>query len=321
MAFVATAMAAMSAASLPSPYVRPLPSKYDWFDGYAVMYGEKLNQPYSMEIVSTSGIKALDPKGQAIPILNFQLTEYQEEEDTPNYPSAQFIITLDGFQMEVGGKYSLYIPAGALNVKVTDSEILPNEVIEYSFTLEDGQNEPVYTPPVVTPEPGEVKELSSIELYWICVIPEYGNDLLNEVNYVDPEANIPSITATCNGEPIEDPTTDFRWTSKDAVTPGSAGDIFIINLSKDGESVADGNYVITIPEGYLQISDIEQGTVYSEKIVLEYKVNNGSTSVNVIGSQDSNNEVYNLNGVKVSDNGLNNLPKGVYISNGKKVVK
>ena len=55
-------------------------------------------------------------------------------------------------------------------------------------------------------------------------------------------------------------------------------------------------------------------------ITLEEEVPAGISSVNV--KEATNNNVYNLNGVLVgTENTFNQLPKGVYIVNGKKVVK
>lgn len=316
--FLMFTVSVASAQELPQPSVQVLPQNYSWFDGFAVTWAETPTQPYSIEIVETSGITVLKNLMEDIDILDVTLVEYQENEDSPNYPDAKLQITLSMIEASVGSTYTLNIPAGAVLINVSDSKQIPNEVVSFSFQLNNDENAATLPEPDIEPEPGEVENLSVIKMSWMGVLGEL--DLLNENNKVDQTANIEPVSLTINGEPGSNPEISFEWSQRSAMTPGAEGDILVITLT-DQESLPEGDYIITIPENYLQISDVETGTLYNEEIVLGYSVKESSDDSLSVKSlepdKDSNMSIYNLKGVKVNPEGLQN---GIYIINGKKVL-
>lgn len=95
--------------------------------------------------------------------------------------------------------------------------------------------------------------------------------------------------------------------------------------------LADGNYTIWIPTGFVTIDPLDYSysfMEFNEAASYNFKVEDGvvaegSTAINAIAPiQEVLGGVYNLQGVKVADGieGLRNLNKGIYIINGKKVL-
>lgn len=302
---------------LPTPIVDVLPSKYGWFDGFSVTWAEKITQPYAVQIVDASKITAVKNLVEEITGLNISTVEYQETDESPNYPDARLVVTLPMIEMEIGAYYTLNVAAGAVNVLI-GSEAIPNEGLTYSFTLEADNNEASLPEPNVDPAEGTVNKLQTVKMSWTGKLGSL--DLLNAVNDIEEEASVSPVTLTYNGTDITEPAITFEWSSREAVTPGAEGDILVISLTEE-TSVADGEYVLTIPAGYLQISDIETGTLYNEDIVLKYTVDSSFNSIGSIGIDKDAVTIYNINGVKVAGNSFDTLPKGVYIINGKKVIK
>ena len=99
------------------------------------------------------------------------------------------------------------------------------------------------------------------------------------------------------------------------------------------ENAEEGIYVITIPEGYLMVSDIEEGSYNSQPINITFTVDYSSEEIpdgptggvsGIEADANGNYIIYNLNGVNVANTGdasaISNLNKGIYIINGKKVI-
>lgn len=313
--------ATIQAAELPEPSVRPLPNSYAWFDAFAVTWAENPTTPYSLQLVDASGITVTKNYIEDVDISSVDLVEYQESEDSQNYPNARLVVTLAMIEAQVGSYYTLEIPAGAVNIMV-GQEALPNEEVSYTFQLNADESGVTLPEPKIDPEPGVVESLSVVKMSWTGVLGSL--DLLNEVNVVDENANIDPVSVSYNGVEMENPVISFEWSNRQAVTEGSAGDILVITLS-DAEELLDGEYLITIPEGYLQVTDIETGTLYNDEIILSYTLqsedSDDSNGIESILIEGKSNAIYDLNGVKVSNADFNALPSGVYIINGKKVKK
>lgn len=335
-----------SAATLPAPQVSGKPSEIGWFDYFSVSYWQSPNVPYTLSIVNTKGIKFTKNLVEDIPF-SVQLVQFQEDEDTPLYEDVYFLVGTSDIQFEVGATFSLYVPAGALLVHLSETESVPNEAINYSFVLQEQYAQPPLPDPDITPAPGEVAQLNVVKLSWKGVLPGF-LDLLNAMENIEENYQVDPVSMY-DGEVVTYPEVSFEWSSRDAVTPGSAGDIMVLTLT-DEETLADGEYMITIPAGYLQITDVETGTQYQEEpIEFGYTVDsslvddpnepgngegeggngegdNGDEEgedgdgVLSIQADSAKKSVYNLNGVKVGID-TTNLPKGVYIINGKKVIK
>lgn len=316
--FALSAFAA--SAALPAPHVSVLPSQNDWFDAFSVVWAEKLTEPYQIEIVNPSGIEVTKNMVEDIRILAVQTTEYQEDEYTQNYPDAQLVVTLAGIEMEVGSTYSLLIPAGAVNIILPDGTIEPNDVVNYSFTLNSG-NAFTLPEPDVEPAEGDVYSIETIEMTWAATLG--GNDLLNlnvvlgYDSYGNPYvASEPDpVTASFNGEELENIEVAFEWSSREAVTDGADGDIMVIDLGEELSGM--GTLEVVIPKDFLRISDIEKGTYYNSQITLTYEIikESGVSNIQAVSAQDG--KIYGVNGMEVKDK--DNL-NGLYIINGQKVL-
>lgn len=309
------AFMALNAAESPQYSVRVLPQPYGYFDAFVVTWAENPTEPYLLKILDDKGISVVK-NGEEDLSVAVGLTEYQETEESKNYPDSRLVVTLLMFETEIGASYTLSVPAGAVEIALSNSESVPNDEIIYSFTLQANDEIVTLPEPNLEPAQGEVTDLSEIKISWTGKLGTL--DLLNENNKVNPSADIAPIYGTYNGKDLENLEVSFDWSSRKAITEGSAGDILVINLT--GE-LQPGEYTITIPEGYLQITDIETGTLYNDEIVLNYLLtseDSGAVS-SIEYEKEGKNIIYDLNGVKVNSNELKLLPKGIYIINGKKV--
>lgn len=299
-------------AALPEPTVSVLPNPYDWFDGFGVKWMASQQTPCTLSLVNAKDITVTKNLVEDIDVF-VGLTEFQYDEDTPNYENAQLVVTLAMLESDINATYTLTIPAGAVNVNV-NGESVPCDEVNYSFQLQSS-NATTLPEPNITPAPGEVSELSVVKMNWTGKLGSL--DLLNIVSDVDDTAPVQNIAVTYNGQPMDAPEVGFEWSSRLVATEGSAGDIFVITLSQ--ENLPVGTYVIKIPENYLQISDIETGTLYNDVIEFSYVVNENSNSIESLIIGKDKDVIYNLNGVKMNSANINELPKGVYIINGKKI--
>lgn len=313
------------AASVPAPeyQVKALPSEYDWFDGFSVMWAQNFTQPYSLVsqyavydenqekyVFNEEGISLFQVKENGtdpVEILSISLEEYQQDENTTNYPAAQLVITLAEFQTNVGSRYSLSIPAGVVTIVTPEGET-ENQAVSYTFTLAANQAFELPDPIIISNEGLEVDE-NAVCIVWEGVLGSY--DLLN-LN----QENTQQITVESEALNSSDFTVTFSWSSKEAETPGADGDILVINFNEP--LVENAQYVINIPASYVYVTDIDKGTLPNEVSSLLYTAStSGVESLKVLGNND---KIFNLNGQAVNISNLSNLPKGVYIINGKKVM-
>lgn len=145
----------------------------------------------------------------------------------------------------------------------------------------------------VTPEPGEVTELSEIKLNF----PEFE---CMEIYYHS------QIKLAYDGEAISIGM-DAAWDTPD------------ITITPRTELTDAGTYVLNIPAGSIVGYDNEWNEIPSpEDITLTWTIS--STAVEMqFASPEEDIVVYNLQGVRIMD--TENLPSGIYIINGKKVRK
>lgn len=306
----------VNAAELPEPSIRVLPQEFGYFDAFVVSWAQDPTSPYSLEIVDETGISVTKNLVEDLYVY-VGLTEYQEDENSQNYPDSRLIITLSSFETQIGSYYTLMIPEGAINVIVGPDEYYPNEKVEYTFQLRADENEVTLPEPEIQPQPGNISEISVIKMSWTGKLGTL--DLLNVVNEIDPTAGIAPITLTIDGEQGPEPEISFEWSSRAAVTEGSRGDILVLTLG-DETSLPDGEYIINIPAGFLQITDIETGTLYNDEIILNYVVKSeGTDAIDSINNDQKAKHIFSLSGVKMNSNNLNELPKGIYIVDGKKI--
>ena len=306
----------------PQNFVSVLPSSYDWFDALSVVWGEDPTQPYEIsseyaQYDNYSGNRIFNAEGRALfkmtengvkdlDILQVAIVEFQASDDAPNLPSAQLVITLAGFQTNVGSQYNLTFPEGIINIKTSDDETVMNSAVDFTFTLQSSQKFEL-PDPVVSPAPDEVNSLESVKVYWEGTLG--GFDLLNKNNG--------DIKVSYNGEAYEDFEVKFEWSSRLAVTDGAEGDNLVITFP---DNLQDGTYIVDIPAGYLWVSDIEEGTLESQAITLVYNVEKDSAGVAEFEATTGKNNIYTIHGSKIRDAEIKHLPAGIYVINGKKVV-
>lgn len=313
---------------VPQSYVFPMPSSYDGFDSFNVIWADNINQPYELSsqyatLNPESGKLEFNTEGisqvkvtlndvEDIEIQAIAIEEFQEDEDSDNYPNAQLLMTLADIQTVIDGDYSLIIPAGIINI-TTPEGIVVNDEVTYTFTLKP-QEVFELPAPTVNPTEGAVKDLKEVIISWPAVLG--GWDLLNKN-----QENSGEVTVTLNGEEFTDFETAFTWSSIDSQTEDADGDQLVITF---GDNLEPGTYSISIPEGYIDVTDIDKGTYSCQQINLTYTLD-GTTGIdNISGDNNGNITIYNLFGVKVGcgveKSCVNNLPKGIYIVNGKKIV-
>lgn len=112
------------------------------------------------------------------------------------------------------------------------------------------------------------------------------------------------------------------------VAKNNSGEIQIpLNIEEEGVAItldlselSEGNYEIMLPEGLVvflkEESDGADVYAMSSEMYLNYKIVAATDGISIIEGSENANEIYNLNGVRVNGN---NLSKGMYIVNGKKV--
>lgn len=138
----------------------------------------------------------------------------------------------------------------------------------------------------------------------------------NNAVYVGYNENLVPYLETPAGEKL-----DLTWGEE--INPTLDYNGVLVNVSS--LLSADGEYAIVIPQGYLSIS-FEDSTLdgINAEIVYAFDNNNGETTgVNTIGAAlQVRQGVYNLQGVKVANDAasMKNLPAGLYIIDGKKVM-
>ena len=101
----------------------------------------------------------------------------------------------------------------------------------------------------------------------------------------------------------------------------------VVTIELDKVVKEDGTYTLVVPAGlaYNSACDpnspdfgVNWGAIYNPEIVLTYTVNSALTGIEGAFADDVEVKVYNLKGVLVAKS-LKNLPKGIYVVNGKKV--
>ena len=303
----------------PQYYVSAQPSEYGYFDAFSVVWATDITQPYEISskyasVNPDSGNLVFNQTGKSlikvtkngienVGIAQVSIVEYQQSEYSKNYPNAQLLVTLYGFEMDVESRYTLTIPAGLVDIDY-DGKTVANDDITFTFTLK-GETAFELPAPTIDPLEGTVSTLETVNVSWPATLG--GLDALNKNNG--------AITVTFNGEAFTDFEATIEWSAEDVKMPGADGDMLVITF---GNNLEDGTYVITIPQGYVNVTDIDRGTLQNEPLVLTYGLNVDPSGIEGISAEGVK-TIYNINGVKVGSE-LNNLPSGLYIINGTKTL-
>ena len=244
---------------LPTPVVKVLPSQVDWFDAFSVVWWKQNNVPYNLSLINP-GLITVTKNGVEDLDINVSLTEFQEDEYTPNYPTAQLVITLPMLEADPGAVYTLNVPAGAVNVDV-DGESVPCNDVTYSFTLRSSQQVEVPAP-TVNPAGPDVTALDVVTISWngFAVKRNLKDGALDETDYAQP------ITLSINGGQPQEIAVGMNGESVEF------GGYYKEALLKVDAAV-DGEYLIHIPAGCFSVVSGATGTkLIDEDIDLVYNV-------------------------------------------------
>lgn len=180
------------------------------------------------------------------------------------------------------GAYTLICPAGTFYDGASwDEEDLPEFKFAY-LVAEDGTTiEPVADKYFVNPDPadGEVKTLEKI----IITYPDYSSVYINR--YCEE-----AITVTAEGS--------SEIVATGAMSLEGAGNEMTITFS---EPIVDrGTYTVNIPKRAMTLGDMSQAK-FSEPVELTYQVSGADGIGSVIVDINSDTELYNLQGIRVSN--------------------
>lgn len=209
----------------------------------------------------------------------------------------QLIVDLDR-EVTEPGTYTLLCPEGLFwDGGSWDEEDLPEMKFRYIIASDGSEIKPADYIVIADPEDGAtVSALESVMLTY----PEFDNIYQHDNSGICVKDSEGEIVAT------------------GSISYGNNTEANQITVSFKPAITEKGEYTVVIPERAFSLGDFKE-TVYSAEVVLNYKVS-GSTGIgNIEVEANKAQPVYNILGVKVADS-LENLPAGLYISNGRKVV-
>lgn len=207
----------------------------------------------------------------------------------------QMIIDLDNV-VEAPGTYTLTVPYGMFyDGGSWDEEDLPECKFRYVISPMGTTITPAEYLVEADPENNsEIAVLDKITLTYPDFDAIYKHD--NEgIRVVDAEGNTVA-------------TGDFAYGDKEANQ---------MLISFKPAITAEGDYTVIIPKRAFTLGDMKFA-VFSSEVTLNYHVN-PNAGVESISADDEDHDVYTVTGIKVGTS-LKDLPAGIYISNGKKVI-
>lgn len=192
-----------------------------------------------------------------------------------------------------GNSLTVKLPEGI--VENTESELNPEQ--EFLFEIL-----PAFTDYTVDPASGETLEADNLK-----VTISFGG---NDIDYLQAE-----VRAMVYEPEFKDISLAF---GEEVSIEG--GNSLVLDLS----SLESGYYELIIPEGYVTV-DADGQVCLSPDIWLEFDVvNDVDSGVAMIRDLKATSAVYDLNGNRIlndfNQSSINDLPKGIYIIGGKKVV-
>lgn len=218
-------------------------------------------------------------------------------------------VSLNGLGIS-NGECQMEVPYDYLIVYIGDKSgpnVSINSVYRFNYTNPDIDPEPDKPEIGLYPEDAvwnvrsgdTVKSDSLVEISWPGTTIEYAATEGASIGIHNPGAGYIYLNMDEN-----------VWISEDETK-------LVIDLS----TCPSGVFRLTIDEAYVYIN--KSGTNYYnvstwvDNLIIDNS-NSGLTNVQTDGCDDA---IYNLNGVKLNATDLNELPKGVYIIGGKKVIK
>lgn len=204
------------------------------------------------------------------------------------------------------GDYAIVIPAAYYTVDGGQ----PKEDLVFYYTIAAKEVTFFCEPRLVNPEEdADVESLDSIEFAFQAV-DENWEDITEGITYKHDSTKAPTLAlvSTDTWEVVEYNNGTVSGTDPNLVWSSYYG----VNTN--------GAYLFTIPDGYMTATDADGNTATSDEMMAMFYLTKKSDGVTSISFQKlEKGAIYNLNGVKVGTD-VNNLPAGIYIMNGKKVV-
>lgn len=197
------------------------------------------------------------------------------------------INVMDGIEL---GELKVHIPAGALSLSGT-----PCETVDFTWSIIENK-EIEY---VLTPAPGNVKDLSSITI-------EFTDATAAEV-------------FMASGASLRAKDYDYKcyYTGVIEEVAGAARPTFRISFSNSfGTPTRLTDYVLDISTGTFTVDEYYQ----SPSVQVNYTLVEASGIEDVVAGEHGDDVIYTLQGVRLNVE-WNDLPAGLYIINGKKVYK
>lgn len=211
--------------------------------------------------------------------------------------------------MEAIPQFSVAFIATDVNGKVITYGNVGEGYVGVSYEVVVPAN--IYKCTAVDPAEGDVASLKTFKLTFTNNNSMFGDN----IGGVDASKEV--VLKDANGKVVAKATiaVDFDAFSSDAV------------ITLDKEINAEGKYTLVVPEATIYNSAYNgeeadkgvasSGAIYNPELNLHYTV--VLTGIESALAEDAEVEVYDLKGIKV-DKSMKNLPKGIYIVNGKKVV-
>lgn len=208
----------------------------------------------------------------------------------------QLIIDLDK-EITEPGTYTLLVPEGMFYDSGSyDEEDLPEMKFRYVVSADGTENKPAEY--IVEATPADGSNVTSIESI-ILTYPEF------DAIYKHDEKDIRIENAA--GETVATGAISYGNTEANQM------------LIKFTPAVTEkGDYTVIIPKRAFSLGDMKF-TVFSSEVVLTYHVTDLTAIENLEVSEFEGKPVYNVLGIKVADS-MKNLPAGLYICNGRKVI-
>lgn len=199
------------------------------------------------------------------------------------------------------GEYLLNVPAGLIS-GYTSQGRKSNDAIQALYTIITGVNN--MRGYILTPGQENVAELKDIVLSFPRVADGVTLPAENNITLVftPEEGGADEVTYAPRGCQI------------------NGNEVTIVFGNADNEAfTADGTYRLTVPEG--TFGEFGNSSSVSPLIEMTYVIDNVETGISGITVEDGSAAVYNLHGMIVRRAGdSRQLPAGIYISNGKKLV-
>ena len=254
----------------------------------------------TITISCPNGIKAADDLKVEILGFGVALSCKQIDENTVQFSTAEPFTTKDNSDLLVEFKGDLLLEPNGMCIPMKFKNSRLKYVVQ-GYGLEAAKITKV------TPASGETLEEIS---YILFEFDNLGNNVSSD------EAHQPKLYAEGSSEIIA---AEYKYTTDNKAGTGKVGH-YEGALRISEPIVANGTYILEIPTGYFTDRNGNQ----IEGVTLKYTVKNDGTGIAGVEVQGGVCTVYSLSGVKLLEGAdaerISELPAGIYIVNGKKVI-